>query len=714
MRTVLERYRRAIACVAWLSMFGAPGLRAGINQWTRLGRDTGAVTALALDPVNTGTLYAAAGAALFSSRDAGMTWTALSAAPPCCVSALVIDPQDPATIYAVSGASGIFKSADAGASWSPANSGLPIDDGGNYGVTSLAMDPQDPGTLYAGVGRAGGGVFMTTNAGASWTFVSPGLPDGAVMALALDPQNRNTIYASTRNSGLFQSIDGGATWAPVNGGLGFNINHGYDYISVITVDPHNSGALYAAPHYGSGASDSAVFVSGDAGASWRAVNSLSGSNEDTGAGIVVTALAADPNNAGAAYAGSSAGIYRTTDFGASWTAAKTRGMRDADPPLAISALAVDPLLADSVYAAAVSQGILQTTDAGTSWVTVNADLKEAAPPQVIDLMNDPRNPGPMFARTAGNGLFRTIDSGASWTAVNAGLPGPVFELPVSILEIGSGVLYAVDLYWEDIFKSTDGGASWTGSLALDANGLVVRGARVLANALVLDPRTPRTIYMAGAYWQNGEQIGPGHGVYKSTDGGASWSWAGSGLPVSAGDQNQSVGSLVIDPRNPGTIYAGAAGQGFLVRSNGVFKTTNGGASWKPAGLGGGFSRVDILAIDPQHTETVYARAVVWPFDNTGCCGWLFKSTNGGTTWAPANTGLPNYVTALAIDPRNPGTIYAGTRAGVYRSMDGGANWTAVNDGLTSLSVTALAIDAQDSNTVYAASAGGLFAITFIP
>ena len=187
----IPRYQQVMACAACL--MGACGLRAGINEWTRLGQDTGAVKALAVDPTNAGTLYAAAGTGLFKSTDGGMSWSALNAAPGCRVSALVIDPQDPGTIYAASGDSGIFKSTDGGASWNPANSGLPPDNAGHYGITSLAMDPQDPGTLYVGIGRDSGGVFKTTDGAASWTFASPGLPDAAVMALALDPQNRGTV-----------------------------------------------------------------------------------------------------------------------------------------------------------------------------------------------------------------------------------------------------------------------------------------------------------------------------------------------------------------------------------------------------------------------------------------------------------------------------------------------------------------------------------------
>jgi photosystem II stability/assembly factor-like uncharacterized protein len=534
------------------------------------------------------------------------------------------------------------------------------------------------------------------------------------MALALDPQNEGTIYASTRNNGVFQSNDDGASWYADNSGLGFSINRGYDYISVLAIDPQNPNTMYAAAHYGSGESDSGLFVTRDAGANWRAVPSFSDYNEYTGVGIVVTAVAIDSRNAGTAYAGSSAGLFKTIDGGASWSAAKTRLTNEADAPLVIGALAIDPQDPGTVYAAGASAGILKTSDAGASWSTVNSELRATAAPGIVELKIDSQNPGTLYARTASAGLFKTTDTGASWTAINAGLPGYSFDLPVSTLEIGPGVAYAVDAYWQDIFKSTDGGTSWTGTLALDAAGLVVRGARLTASALALDPWNPRTIYAAGTYGQSGAQIGPSHGVYRSTDGGASWSWAGSGIPASSVDQSLFVNTLAVDPLIPGTIYAGTGAQGLMARGNGVFKTTNGGASWKSAGLGGGFSRVDILAIDPQHTSTVYARAVTWPPDPNGCCGWLFKTTNGGASWTAANSGLPNYVTALAIDPENPGTLYAGSRAGVFRSIDGGANWNAVNDGLTSLSVTSLAINPQDSSTVYAGTADGVFAIAFVP
>ena len=287
-----------------------------------------------------------------------------------------------------------------------------------------------------------------------------------------------------------------------------------------------------------------------------------------------------------------------------------------------------------------------------------------------------------------------------------------------------GICYC---YSGQIFKSTDGGANWDTPLAREASGLVVKGARLNSfpgNALAIDPRNPRTVYVGGTYFTS-VQKDAGIGVLKSLDGGATWSGVSSGLPSPNPASNQGnsafVNTLAIDPQNPSTVYAGIYAQG-LAPGSAIFKTTNGEGSWRDTGLHG-FTSVDILAIDPQNPNTVYVKAV----DRTGRlfqtvpgrggsdgCGWLYKTTNGGTSWSRMNAGLPNYVTALAIDTQNPSTIYAGSGSGVFRSTDGGANWNPVNSGLTTISISTLAIDPRNPSTVYAGTADGVFAITFVP
>jgi uncharacterized protein (TIGR03437 family) len=245
-------------------------------------------------------------------------------------------------------------------------------------------------------------------------------------------------------------------------------------------------------------------------------------------------------------------------------------------------------------------------------------------------------------------------------------------------------LYAAE-YGGGVFKSGNGGASWSAS----SSGLTNLGVL----CLVIDPSNPATLYV-------GTVKG---GVFKSSNGGASWSASNTGFP------NTDVRALAIDPWNPATLYAGVDSPG-----SGVYKSSNGGASWIASNTGlfsVSYLPVFALAIDPSNPATLYAGK----YDGYG----VFKSSNGGASWSASNTGLPDsrnsYVLALAIDRSNPATLYAGTAFGfgVFKSSNGGASWSASNSGLTSTDVSALAIDPANPATIYvgtylAGSSGGVF------
>lgn len=138
--------------------------------------------------------------------------------------------------------------------------------------------------------------------------------------------------------------------------------------------------------------------------------------------------------------------------------------------------------------------------------------------------------------------------------------------------------------------------------------------------------------------------------------------------TSIGPDGGSFLSLVADPQNPGTLYAGA-------QYAGAFKTSDGGAHWSSAGLAG--FTVNKLAIDPQKPDSIYAAVFI---NGSG----VSRSTDGGKSWNSANTGLPAAcaIGDLVVDPQVSGTIYAWTGCGgVFRSNDAGKTWKAVNSGL---------------------------------
>jgi photosystem II stability/assembly factor-like uncharacterized protein len=117
-------------------------------------------------------------------------------------------------------------------------------------------------------------------------------------------------------------------------------------------------------------------------------------------------------------------------------------------------------------------------------------------------------------------------------------------------------------------------------------------------------------------------------------------------------------ALAIDPTNPQVLYAGTDGDG-------VFKTTDGGASWSAASSGLTYFYILSLAIDPTNPQVLYA--------GTDGCG-VFKTTDGGSSWSEASSGLANSnVLSLAIDPSNPQLLYAGTDGGVFKTTNGGGD-----------------------------------------
>jgi len=321
-------------------------------------------------------------------------------------------------------------------------------------------------------------------------------------------------------------------------------------------------------------------------------------------------------------------------------------------------------------------------------------------------------------------------TGDTWVPI--GPPGASRIGALAIEPLTPTTIYASSTADHTIFKSTDGGSSWTALTPLPVGGIT---------ELAIDPQTPTTLYVG---WVNGFS-----GVlFKSTDGGASWS------PTGAGHGVGNANALVINPRNPATVYFGqGADPPYL---SGVFKTTDGGLTWTTATVGlPDPAFVVTMAIDPQAPDTLYAAmgagrgvykttdgGVSWApaglaasvnslvagpgtpatlyasgFTSVGgsLSSIVYKSIDGGIAWTQFQNGPPDLVTTLAVDPQDPTTLYAGTQSGVFKSGDGGASWTAMNAGLPPDIVTALAFDGLTPTTLYAGTLGnGVFAFRMRP
>jgi hypothetical protein len=311
----------------------------------------------------------------------------------------------------------------------------------------------------------------------------------------------------------------------------------------------------------------------------------------------------------------------------------------------VYALAIDPTTPSTLYVSMYDVGVFKSIDAGRTWDTTGPLLVGDAWALAID----PITPSTLYAATT-YVVSRSSDSGASWQGQNSGLNTCSLSA-LAINPLTPSILYVAALYHDDsgcggLFKSVDGGLTWTAADAgLPPAGLHPSGGPASVAALAIDPVTPTTLY-AGI--GGGFPAVEGQGVFKSIDAGVTWFAANAGFPPST-----CVSAVAVDPLVPSTLYA-ASGGIFCGAGRGVFKSTDAGATWNATGLTN--ASVSALAIDPTVPSTLYAGA----YDDG-----VFKSTDAGATWDALNAGLTNtLVAALAIDPLTPSRLYAGS-SGVF-------------------------------------------------
>lgn len=186
------------------------------------------------------------------------------------------------------------------------------------------------------------------------------------------------------------------------------------------------------------------------------------------------------------------------------------------------------------------------------------------------------------------------------------------------------------------------------------------------------------------------------GLHKSIDQGTTWTSVEEGLGT------YQILSIAINPAVPSTVYVGTF-------SDGVYRSVDSGRHWALInnGMRDYIAVVNALAIDPKNSATLYAGTTVG----------VYKSIDNGGSWERTSTGLDSlFVVALVIDPENPSLLYAGTSGGIYKSADAGASWRTSNQGLVketrvnamSLGINSIAIDPEKPDSVYVGSARGFF------
>ena len=282
----------------------------------------------------------------------------------------------------------------------------------------------------------------------------------------------------------------------------------------------------------------------------------------------ITSIAVDPANSSTVYAGTDGGgIFKSSDGGQSWAAANS-GLTDPD----LNVVAIAPSSPETLYVGTDGSGVFKSTDGGQTWSAINTGVTYR---DIRALAVHPANSNIIYA--GGTFLFKSINGGESWQTVNCDLPplrcSSIRSLAIAPTNPETVYVGAASF---GILRSTDGGQTWTdvGRSSLTGIGGFPTGLSMGSSttgsihALVIDPANPATVYAASD-----------GGVLKTTNGGQSWTVITCfGRAFGNGFCDPATLSLALAPSNPATLYMGTS---FL----GVYKTTNGGGSWTAVNSG---------------------------------------------------------------------------------------------------------------------------------
>jgi len=325
------------------------------------------------------------------------------------------------------------------------------------------------------------------------------------------------------------------------------------------------------------------------------------------------------------------------------------------------------------YMGVVNGGVWKTTDAGRTWVPIFDDQPTGS---IGAIAVAPSNPNIIYVGTgepqqrpdlaAGDGLYKSLDAGRTWTHLGLRDTQQIGQVivdpnnPDRVFVAALGHPYGPNAE-RGIFRSTDGGKSFEKVLYKDDN---TGGADV-----ILDPSNANIVFASlwqarQGPWENGDFRGPGSGLYKSTNGGTTWRQISSGLPTWEGDRLGRIG-LAVSPSLPSRMYATVEAQS----TSGIYRSNDAGETWSRINsdsrvIARGFDATDIK-VDPKNPDIVIVPTIV-----------TWKSADGGQTFTGIRgaPGGDDYQRAW-INPDNPDIIALSADQGAIISLNGGESWS---------------------------------------
>lgn len=620
-------------------------------------------------------------------------------------------------------------------------------------------------------------VSMGVSATGTWTAIGPTNIPGRTTGLAQPAGQPATLYASTAAGGLWRTTDSGATWTPLTD-FEASLSGG-----AVLLDPNDANTIWFATGEGNFTSTSSgvfgtpmypgagVLKSTNGGMTWTISNDFSPNG--------IRRLALHPSDSTRLYAAGQSGCYLSTDAGATFTLITTGGIPSNGPA---SDVVVDPNDASRVFCAFYSDGIYRTEDGGTSWTVLDDGISTS--PGRVALAIAPSDSNIMLAGIAENSgdLFVSTDAGDSWSRANGGVPlgycggQCVWDNAVGFDATNANVMYAGGI---STYRSQDGGATW------DTIPNVGSGVHVDQH-FVLSP-TANEVFLAndgGIYrstdqgesftqWAGGMDTSQYYAICRhSTDD----DWAMGGTQDNGTHRRLNLGWQQVLGGDGGMCMTGPPGSDVVIgefQGHAMRRSSNGGNSWGDAedGIGDSEPRpwIGVMAPDPSDrnnmwttTNDIYrsldAKATAWVRvgDNVRCdpaAGCLSASSisvapsDSNTVWIafraqgaipPFTPGTPGGVlrTNNALDatptwtdvtgatfplrsirqirvhPDTPTTAYVvftgtGTER-IRKTIDDGATWTDVTGDHPAIPINDLMIDADNPGTLLSATDLGVY------
>jgi hypothetical protein len=671
---------------------------------------------------------------------------------------IAIDQSNPNNLWAGSASGGIWKSTNAGGSWTYVPTNMHV-----LGVSSILVDPSNSNVIYAGTGEVcrvdtsnigfnvwktrgtyGIGIIKSTDGGASWSqvMVKNTADLFAIQKMIFDPTNSNTIYACATD-GLYRSTNNGTTWTQILAKI---------YVKDVAINPANTNQIVASV---------GNMVNADKGV-YRTTNGNNAS--PTWTKITAGGLPAafegfiDLDNAGSAVLMASVGvsssgspneIYSSADFGANWAVVPSTNHSSYQFWIAHT-VAVNPFFPDSIMFGGVATSRYKVSTGGKSTFATTGGGSIHA--DVHDIKYDPVNRGRIYICCDG-GIYKSTNGGVSFAVSNNGLNATQFYASLGVsgnvatpnriiggLQDNGQVLYngtqwnqiswgggdgtscAIDpsnhnniLASRDakqVYRSTNGGG--TGGAVTNYWGFQADSRTAFVAPLAFSKSTPTTVYLAS------------DNLHKSTNSGGTFS--NDPTAASAGTatnyieaQHKTAITLAVSVTNANKVYVSTSpfaqsdndvNNIIITGQPNILRTTTGATPFNSIKGNLPDRFVMDIAISPTNDDSVFVvlggfgTAHVYVTGNASAgaaTNWVALGGIGGS--GRINSVLPDVpFNAIVFDPTNSNIIYAGCDFGVYVSSDRGNSWIDYSTGFTD-AVLVMDLQITSDNKIVAATHG---------